>query len=100
MRKKLKSLTWHPPNIHRKQRLVYSILDFLQGSIDDGSIKEDDKEGIEVASACISVSSVEMLAGLALTLLPPLSLACNHPASNLDVARVASSALTLVPTCT
>ena len=30
---------------------MYSILDFLQASMDDGSIKQDDKEGIEVASA-------------------------------------------------
>ncbi|GAA99979.1 hypothetical protein E5Q_06682 [Mixia osmundae IAM 14324] len=37
----------------KKQRLVYSILDFLGTSLDDGSIKDDDREGIEVAMQCI-----------------------------------------------
>ena len=34
-----------------KQRLVLSIIDFLNQSIDDGTIKQDDKESLEVASA-------------------------------------------------
>lgn len=42
------------PSSNRKQKLVYSILDFLQASMDDGSIKQDDKEGIEVASEPLS----------------------------------------------
>jgi len=32
------------------QRLVLAILEFLEKSIKDGSVREDDKEGIEVAS--------------------------------------------------
>jgi hypothetical protein len=33
----------------KKQRLVLSILDFLSDSMDDGTVKEEDKEGVEVA---------------------------------------------------
>jgi hypothetical protein len=36
----------------KKQKLVLSIIEFLETSITDGSIKSDDKEGIEVASVC------------------------------------------------
>ena len=34
-----------------KQRLVLSIIDFLNQSIQDGTIKEDDRESLEVAGA-------------------------------------------------
>ena len=34
-----------------KQRLVLSVIDFLNQSIDDGTVKQDDKESLEVASA-------------------------------------------------
>ncbi|CAE6534051.1 unnamed protein product [Rhizoctonia solani] len=37
----------------KKQKLVLSIIEFLESSITDGSIKSDDKEGIEVAIQCI-----------------------------------------------
>ncbi|KIO02396.1 hypothetical protein M404DRAFT_148114 [Pisolithus tinctorius Marx 270] len=37
----------------RKQQLVLSIIDFLNKSIDDGTIKQDDREGLEVAIQCI-----------------------------------------------
>ncbi|KAI8975976.1 hypothetical protein BDB01DRAFT_728427 [Pilobolus umbonatus] len=36
-----------------KKALVYSILEFLQKSCEDGTITEDDSEGIEVAMQCI-----------------------------------------------
>lgn len=36
----------------KKQKLVLSIIEFLETSISDGSIKSDDKEGIEIASVC------------------------------------------------
>lgn len=36
----------------KQQRLVYSIIEFLNQSIDDGTVKADDKESLEVASAC------------------------------------------------
>ncbi|RIB01622.1 hypothetical protein C2G38_977630 [Gigaspora rosea] len=36
-----------------KKRLVFSILQFLQQSIKDGTIKEEDTEGVEVAVQCI-----------------------------------------------
>ncbi|KAH9919114.1 uncharacterized protein B0H18DRAFT_1029212 [Fomitopsis serialis] len=36
-----------------KQRLVLSILDFLNQSIEDGTVKQDDKESLEVAIQCI-----------------------------------------------
>ncbi|KAF7310560.1 Hsc70 cochaperone [Mycena chlorophos] len=36
-----------------KQRLVLSIIDFLNQSIEDGTVKSDDKESLEVAIQCI-----------------------------------------------
>ncbi|RPD81654.1 TPR-like protein [Lentinus tigrinus ALCF2SS1-7] len=36
-----------------KQRLVLSIIEFLNQSIKDGTIKEDDRESLEVAIQCI-----------------------------------------------
>lgn len=38
----------------RNKRLVYQILSFLAASLNDGSIRTDDAEGIEIASQCIS----------------------------------------------
>ncbi|KAG2117933.1 TPR-like protein [Suillus discolor] len=37
----------------KKQQLVLSIIDFLNQSIDDGTVKQDDKESLEVAIQCI-----------------------------------------------
>ncbi|KAG6817632.1 hypothetical protein H0H87_006260 [Tephrocybe sp. NHM501043] len=37
----------------KQQRLVYSIIDFLNQSIADGTVKPDDQEGLEVAIQCI-----------------------------------------------
>ncbi|KAF9434440.1 hypothetical protein BGZ76_008020 [Entomortierella beljakovae] len=37
----------------KQKHLVFSILEFLQTSINNGTIKEDDSEGIEVAIQCI-----------------------------------------------
>ncbi|KIM34136.1 hypothetical protein M408DRAFT_325639 [Serendipita vermifera MAFF 305830] len=37
----------------RKQRLVVSILEFLEASIADGTVSADDKDGVEVAVQCI-----------------------------------------------
>jgi len=34
----------------KQQRLVYAIIDFLNQSIEDGTVKTDDQEGLEVAS--------------------------------------------------
>ena len=40
----------------KNQKLVLTILEFLEKSIADGSVREDDKEGIEVASkSCVSL---------------------------------------------
>lgn len=36
-----------------KQKLVLSIIDFLNQSIEDGTVKQDDQEGLEVAIQCI-----------------------------------------------
>ncbi|KZV63138.1 hypothetical protein PENSPDRAFT_590381, partial [Peniophora sp. CONT] len=36
-----------------KKRLVLSIIDFLNSSLADGTVKEDDKESLEVAVQCI-----------------------------------------------
>lgn len=35
----------------KQQRLVYTIIEFLNQSIENGTVKADDKEGLEVASA-------------------------------------------------
>lgn len=40
----------------KNQRLVLSILDFLNKSIEDGTVKSDDKEGLEVAGMFLVVS--------------------------------------------
>lgn len=37
----------------KQQRLVYSIIEFLNQSIQDGTVKADDQEGLEVASAFV-----------------------------------------------
>jgi small glutamine-rich tetratricopeptide repeat-containing protein alpha len=37
----------------KQQRLVYAILDFLNQSIKDGTVRADDQEGLEVAIQCI-----------------------------------------------
>ncbi|XP_006454709.1 hypothetical protein AGABI2DRAFT_133386, partial [Agaricus bisporus var. bisporus H97] len=37
----------------KQQRLVLSIIDFLNQSINDGTVKADDKESLEVAVQCI-----------------------------------------------
>ncbi|KAM0786355.1 hypothetical protein ACM66B_001826 [Microbotryomycetes sp. NB124-2] len=39
---------------HSQKRVAFQLLQFLKQSIEDGSIKSDDVEGIEVASQCIS----------------------------------------------
>ena len=42
-----------------QQKLVYAIIEFLNKSLEDGTVKQDDKEGLEVASALrASLSSV------------------------------------------
>lgn len=35
----------------KKQQLVLAFVDFLNESIQDGTVKDDDKEGLEIASA-------------------------------------------------
>jgi small glutamine-rich tetratricopeptide repeat-containing protein alpha len=37
----------------KQQRLVHSIIEFLNQSIQDGTVKADDQEGLEVAIQCI-----------------------------------------------
>lgn len=39
-----------------KQRLALSIIDFLNTSLTDGTLSDDDRESIEVATSCISES--------------------------------------------
>jgi hypothetical protein len=39
-----------PSTMSSKQKLVLSIIDFLNKSIQDGTVKQDDREGLEVAS--------------------------------------------------
>ncbi|KAF9786052.1 putative stress-induced protein STI1 [Thelephora terrestris] len=36
-----------------QQKLVYAIIEFLNKSLEDGTVKQDDKEGLEVAIQCI-----------------------------------------------
>lgn len=42
----------------KKQQLVLSIIDFLNQSIEDGTIKQDDRESLEVASASLPLCTV------------------------------------------
>ena len=37
----------------KQKQLVYSIIEFLEQSIQDGTVKADDQEGLEVASAFV-----------------------------------------------
>lgn len=37
----------------KQQRLVYAIIEFLKKSIEDGTVKSDDREGLEIAIQCI-----------------------------------------------
>jgi hypothetical protein len=37
-----------------KQRLVLSIIDFLNQSVQDGTVKQDDQESLEVASESVA----------------------------------------------
>ncbi|EGO02707.1 hypothetical protein SERLA73DRAFT_130961, partial [Serpula lacrymans var. lacrymans S7.3] len=37
----------------KKQQLVLAIIDFLHQSIDDGTVKQDDKESLDIAIQCI-----------------------------------------------
>lgn len=37
-------------NMSQQQKLVLSIIDFLNNSVQDGTVKQDDKESLEVAS--------------------------------------------------
>lgn len=45
------SVTQSGTTMSNKQRLVLSVLDFLNQSIEDGTVNQDDKESLEVASA-------------------------------------------------
>jgi len=40
----------------KKKQLVWNIIDFLKASQQDGTVKEDDKESLDVASKLISRS--------------------------------------------
>ena len=42
-----------PIMAEKQQRLVYSIIEFLNQSIQDGTVKADDQESLEVASAFV-----------------------------------------------
>lgn len=42
-----------------KQKLVLSIIDFLNKSIADGTVKQDDQESLEVASMSIPFPCIQ-----------------------------------------
>ena len=49
----LVDLCLHPTSqtvMSSQQKLVLSIIEFLSKSIEDGTVKQDDREGLEVAS--------------------------------------------------
>lgn len=56
LKRPFKAYTFTPPGLVNstsmsdKQRLVLSIIDFLNQSIQDGTVKQDDQESLEVAS--------------------------------------------------
>ena len=47
----------HTLTMSNKQRLVISIIEFLNQSIKDGTVKQDDQESLEVASASRTLAS-------------------------------------------
>jgi hypothetical protein len=54
----------HYPMSEKQQRLVLSIIDFLNQSINDGTIKADDKESLEVASTPPQSCLIQLLSNL------------------------------------
>lgn len=44
-----------------QQKLVYAIIEFLNKSLEDGTVKQDDQEGLEVASTSQILSSCWMV---------------------------------------
>ncbi|KAF9642402.1 hypothetical protein BDM02DRAFT_3105737 [Thelephora ganbajun] len=36
-----------------QQKLIHAIIEFLNKSLEDGTVKQDDKESLEVAIQCI-----------------------------------------------
>ena len=44
-----------------QQKLVYAIIEFLNKSLEDGTVKQDDKEGLEVASSSQNLLSDPMV---------------------------------------
>ena len=53
----------------KKQQLVLAFVDFLNESIQDGTVKDDDKEGLDIASA---LSASPHLTTLRTTLASPM----------------------------
>ena len=49
----------------KTQRLVLSFIEFLRGAIDDGTVKDDDREGLEVASECSVGPTVRVISPIA-----------------------------------
>ncbi len=64
-----------------KQRLVLSVIDFLNQSIQDGTVKQDDKESLEVASASRGFSPARN--ARVLTDMPPVLVQSNVSAKHL-----------------
>lgn len=83
------SSTCPPTAMSNKQRLVLSVIDFLNQSIQDGTVKQDDKESLEVASASRGFSPTRN--ARVLTDLPPLlaqsSVSARHSASTPPTTR-------------
>jgi DNA-binding ferritin-like protein (Dps family) len=50
-----RTLTCLIMSTEKTQRLVQSIIEFLEEAIADGTVKSDDKEGLEVASKDVSL---------------------------------------------
>lgn len=48
----------------KQQRLVLAIIDFLNQSINDGTVKADDKESLEVAGTLFTPDSLKILSNL------------------------------------
>jgi hypothetical protein len=62
--------------VDKKKQLVWNIIDFLKTSQQDGTVKEDDKESLDVASELISRLRRILLSRLTLSAYTASSMPC------------------------
>ncbi|KZO89585.1 TPR-like protein [Calocera viscosa TUFC12733] len=86
-------------NPETTRKLIYSILQFLQSSLDDGTVRADDKEGVEVAVQCIGEAFDVSPTDASLSISKPLQeIFAAHLSSTTSSAAPSSAKPTPTPT--